>query len=133
MRRVILIDVNNNVSVESYDSILSVENYVSPHWGLTYEIPIKNIPATDGVFYLMTDDALGACETDEEVFALHNDVASKLMCKDVYGNCAVVKMTAYDPDTYVDDALSHGEDTDWVDIKDDDIKYILRMAGKSEI
>lgn len=125
MKRVILLGANDNVSVESFDSILKVEDYVSPNYGITYEMHIKTIPTTNGALYLMTDDGLGAYETEEEVMALHNEKASKLVGKDVYGNCAVVKMTSYDPNTYDPENESTDPNAEWLELNDEDINNVL--------
>lgn len=123
MKKVILLGANGNVSIESFDSILKVEDYVSPNWGVTYEMFLG--ATTDGLLYLMTDDALGAYETNEEVLALHNEKASKLIGKDVYGNCAVIKMTSYDPNTYDPENESTDPNAEWLELNDEDINSIL--------
>lgn len=125
MKRAILIGADDIVSIESFDSILKLEDWVSPKYGVTYEIHIKSIPTTDGVLYLMTDDALGADESNEEVLALHNDKASVLMGKDMYGNCAVIKMTPYDPNTYDPDTESTDPNADWLELDDEDINNVI--------
>lgn len=125
MKKAILIGADNIVSLESFDSILKIEDWVSPNYGLSYEMPIRAIPTDGGALYLMTDDGLGAYESDEEVLALHNDKASMLVGKDVYGNCAVIKMTSYDPNTYNPDTESTDPNADWLELDDEDINNVI--------
>lgn len=131
MKKVILLGADGNVSIKSFESILDVEDYVSPNYGVTYEMCIGKIAS--GVLYLMVDDGLGAYETEEEVFALRNEVASNLTGKDVYGNCAIIKMTAYDPNTYDPEAESTDPNAEWLGLEDEDIKINMSGVIKYEV
>ena len=125
MKRAILLGADDSVSIACMNSLSNLENYVSPNYWLTYEMLIKTIPTDGGILYLMTDDGLGAYETDDEVDALHNERASKLMGEDIYGNCAVIKMTDYDPSTYDQETESTDPDADWLELTDEDINNVL--------
>lgn len=129
MKKIILLGADDNVSVESFDSIFQIEDYVSPNYGVTYEMHIKTIPSADGVLYLMVDDALGACETEEEVLALHNTNASTLIGKDVYGNCAIIKMAPFDPGIYDQEYENPDPNADWLELADEEINTILGVIN----
>ena len=130
MKRVILLGANDGASVGSFESILDVEDCVSGKWGVTYEMHITTIPTKGGILYLMMDDALGAYETEEEVRALYNESATKLVNKEIFGNCAVIKMKSFDPETYNQETYdSIPESTDpndeWLELDDEDINNIM--------